>query len=130
MPTGAKKHDDPTRRGFLRLVAVWKTETRFLSNINEKCAHPAYQQIIGMGPEVIPFIFEELRRDPDDWFAALRALTGGNPVPPESRGKLKEMASAWLEWGERHGYSPVRGISLSASQPDHGVQQEPVDPGV
>ena len=34
-----------------------------------------------MGPEVIPLILAELENEPDYWFAALRELTGENPVP-------------------------------------------------
>jgi hypothetical protein len=37
--------------------------------------HPAYQQIIGLGKEALPLLFGELRRAPDHWFWALRAIT-------------------------------------------------------
>jgi hypothetical protein len=62
-----------------------------------------YQRIIGMGAPVVPLILEELRREPDQWFWALEAITGENPVPAGSAGKVREMAAAWLEWGKRHG---------------------------
>jgi hypothetical protein len=66
--------------------------------------HPAYQEIILMGQQVVPLLLAELRRDPDFWFAALRAITGENPVPPASAGKVKEMARAWIAWGKARGY--------------------------
>ena len=66
--------------------------------------HPAYQQIIAMGLEVVPLLFRELEREPDHWFRALHVLTGADPVPPESRGKIREMAAAWLRWGRDQGY--------------------------
>ena len=59
-------------REFYRLTAIWKTATVHLSNITEKCSHPAYERIIAMGTDVLPYIFEELDREPDDWFVALR----------------------------------------------------------
>jgi hypothetical protein len=113
-----------TARQFYRLMATWKTEVRFLSNINEKCSHSAYQQIIEMGQDVVPLILDELRREPDHWFAALRTLTGENPVPPEARGKPKEMTLAWLEWAEKHGYSQGSGTGLPESEPGHRSPDE------
>jgi hypothetical protein len=67
-------------------------------------SHPAYKEIIGMGQEVVPLLLAELKRKPDFWFAALRAITGEDPVPPESAGRIKEMAQAWVEWGRSKGY--------------------------
>jgi hypothetical protein len=58
--------------------------------------HPAYQQIIGLGPAGVPLLLRELEREPDHWFWALRAITGEDPVPEEARGRLREMAAAWL----------------------------------
>jgi hypothetical protein len=57
-----------------------------------------------MEPEVIPFLLRELEREPDHWFRALHALTGAHPVPAESRGKVHEMAVAWLRWAREQGY--------------------------
>jgi hypothetical protein len=69
-------------------------------------AHPAYQEIISMGRPAVPLLLAELRRRPDHWFLALSAITGANPVPSESAGKLAEMAEAWIRWGEAQGYLP------------------------
>jgi hypothetical protein len=115
---------DGILRNFYRLMATWKTETCFLSNINEKCAHPAYQEIIEMGRDVVPLILEELKREPDHWFAALRKLTGENPVPPGARGKLKDMALAWLEWANKHEYSPESRTGLPEAGPAYRLQEE------
>jgi hypothetical protein len=89
---------------FQILVQQWKKETAHLSNISKKALHPAYQEIIGMGKAVVPLLLTELRREPDDWFWALHAITGAKPVPPEGRGNLKDMAAAWLQWGLDQGY--------------------------
>jgi hypothetical protein len=66
--------------------------------------HLAYQQIIGLGPATTPLILRELEREPDDWFWALAAITGENPIPPGAERKLAEMRAAWLQWGAEHGY--------------------------
>jgi len=47
----------------------------------------------------------EVEHNLDHWFWALRAITGADPVPVESRGKLKEMAQAWLAWGRTYGFT-------------------------
>ena len=64
----------------------------------------AYQKIIGMGTPVVGLILQDLKRQPDHWFWALRSITGENPVEPSNRGRVGEMATAWLEWGRQNGY--------------------------
>jgi hypothetical protein len=88
---------------FRDLVRQWKEEA-LTSSVSEMATHPAYQQIIGMGKEVLPLLLEELRREPDHWFWALKSITGEDPVPPADRGKLQAMTQAWLDWAEGHGY--------------------------
>ena len=44
-----------------------------------------------------------MRREPDQWFWALEAITEQNPVPPEAMGKVRQMAEAWVRWGEQGG---------------------------
>ena len=61
--------------------------------------HPAYQQVIGMGWDVVPCILSELETAPDHWFWALTAITGQDPVLPDHRGKLRLMAQDWVRWG-------------------------------
>lgn len=88
---------------FKELTKQWKADRRFASSTDAIVKHPAYQQIIELGPVVIPFILEELKNDPDYWFWALAALAKTNPVPPESRGDLEEMTATWLDWGRTNG---------------------------
>lgn len=63
--------------------------------------HPAYQQIIGMGPDALPLILRDLADEPAPWFWALRAITGEDPVPEAERGDVDRMVEAWLSWGMR-----------------------------
>jgi hypothetical protein len=112
---------------FQDLVCEWKKATRHLSNMNERCRHPAYQEIIKFGRNVLPLVFEEMRREPDDWFPALRQLTGENPVSRNARGNLKEMTTAWLQWADEHGYSQHSLTGFSTSECAHGPPTEPMD---
>ena len=89
---------------FDRLRALWQGDTRFQSSMLEIGTHPAYQQIVGMGPPVLPLIFRQLAAKPDHWFWALKAITGEDPVADEDRGNLEAMTTTWLEWGRKHGY--------------------------
>ncbi|MEO8498218.1 MAG: hypothetical protein ABI614_24395 [Planctomycetota bacterium] len=87
------------RRQFESLSARWKEESRYLSSTTEIATNPAYQRIIGMGMPVVPLILEDLRKQPYHWFWALNAITGENPVPESMRGRIREMADAWISWG-------------------------------
>lgn len=89
---------------FNKFAEEWRVETGMLSLVTQKSMHPAYQKIIGMGRPVVPWILRELERKPDHWFWALREITGDNPVKPEQRGRMKQMAQAWIEWGKERGY--------------------------
>ena len=89
---------------FRKLAQEWKAERAPTSSVEKLAIHPAYQQIIDLGPDVLPAIFRELERAPDHWFWALRALTGENPVAPDHRGNLRSMADDWVEWAKQQGY--------------------------
>jgi hypothetical protein len=97
---------------FNRLASEWRRERNpFSSNPMEWAMCPSYQKIIGIGPEAVPLLLEELRRRPDHWFWALHVLTEEDPVPAEHRGHFDTMVSAWIAWGESHEF-----ISSAASQ--------------
>lgn len=92
---------------FHRLTRQWKNERGAQATAAAMAALPGYQKIIGMGPDALPFILAQLKSEgdtPDHWFWALAAISDENPVPPESRGKLSEMAKAWLAWGQKKGH--------------------------
>lgn len=96
----------PKRLGalFAELTAEWRQDTRFLSSTSAIATHPAYQRIIGLGPQVIPLILSDLQRAPGHWFWALTALTGENPVDPADQGRIGAMTAAWLKWGTDNGW--------------------------
>lgn len=89
---------------FTKLAKKWKRETINVSSIQQMVLHPCYQEIIAMGPRAIPLILNQLKREPDFWFWALRALTREDPVTEDIQGDLIEMTKAWLDWGSKHAY--------------------------
>jgi hypothetical protein len=88
---------------FHKLADQWRKETRHQSSASKMAMHPAYQQIIGMGREAVPFILQELKRTRGHWLWALFAITGEDPAPEGST--FAEAVDAWLSWGMQHGYA-------------------------
>lgn len=91
---------------FARLAADWKARSRHMSNVAQMAMLRPYQQIIGLGPAALPLLLGELAREPDQWFWALEAISGEDPVPAEANGRVAEMARAWLDWGRGRGLTP------------------------
>lgn len=91
------------RDRFQQRKEDWKSKTRHLSNVAQISLVFSYQEIIGMGPEVVPLILEELEKEPDHWFWALEAITGENPVGDDIAGNIEAAASAWIAWGRQRG---------------------------
>ena len=89
---------------FGKLASKWRDETFFHSNSHFIDYHPAYQEIISMGKDVLPLIFKELEQNGGHWYFALSELTGAHPVSFENRGRVSLMKESWLKWGKEHGY--------------------------
>jgi hypothetical protein len=94
--------DVAVRQRFAELTTQWSSETALESSVNRKAMNWAYQQIIGLGPDVLPLILAELEQETDDWFWALAAIAGEDPA--EGAETLDSAAEAWLDWGRRKGY--------------------------
>jgi hypothetical protein len=107
---------------FQSHLLKWKKERNRLSSSPGRLSDdPFYQRIIGMGPPIVPLILMQLRREvksgePGPWFTALFAITGENPIPERSRGKIREMANAWIVWGERTGRINAEGVGAVFSK--------------
>lgn len=96
---------------FEDLSVMWSQVTGHLSNMATRAMHPAYQRIIGMGLAVVPYILERFRQGSrEDWFWALTAITGANPITEGTAGKVDQMAEAWVRWGDAHGYGSTESV--------------------
>jgi hypothetical protein len=89
---------------FRRLETQWEEETAYLSSSTAIVEHPAFQEIIRLGPAVLPLMLRDLEQGPRLWVWALPALTGADPVPAEDRGNIPRMRDAWLSWARANGY--------------------------
>jgi hypothetical protein len=92
-----------TQERFQEMVDDWFRYRGPTSNLAEMVADPTFRQIVAAGKESIPFLLQELKRRPSFLALALPEITGENPVPRAARGKINEMAKAWLAWGEKNG---------------------------
>lgn len=99
------KHEQ-LQREFNKHHKKWHAETRFMSAPEDKYLHPSYARIIGMGRPVVRLILQSLQKEAADWFYALRAITGANPVTDDMAGDMHRMREAWLKWGSRRGLVP------------------------
>ncbi len=95
--------DDGLRVAFEELALAWSQGTSHLSSPARLIEHPAYRQIIGLGPAVLPLVLRDLEERGRFWFPVLNAITGENPVPDDAAGDVERMSEAWLQWGRANG---------------------------
>ena len=89
---------------FITLAEQWREETAGYATTTPEIAHPAYLRIIGMGERALPWIFKQLAEHGDQWYVALHAITGVDPVPEKDRGRRPKMREAWLGWARENGW--------------------------
>src|SRR5881296_4008791 len=87
---------------FNELAQAWYRDTRMLSSAQQIVLHPAYQKIIGMGKEALPFIFRELKRTRGHWLWALAMITREDRAKPGEN--FRNAVDSWLAWGQKMGY--------------------------
>jgi len=103
--SGNRNHiSQETQEKFTELANQYIQDIESMSSTVEMTKHPAYQKIVSMGQPVIPLMLQDLSQNPLYWLPALRQITKENPVQPNQRGKIKQMAEAWLNWGKEKGY--------------------------
>jgi hypothetical protein len=88
---------------FRRLATIWCAETACISSSSDLVAHPAFQEIVSLGPAVIPLLLRKLENRTGHWHRALRRITGIDPVPAADRGTIAKSAEAWMKWGKEQG---------------------------
>jgi hypothetical protein len=89
---------------FCRLRDEWARDTLMSSDGTAIVTHPAYYGIIGLGPDALPYIFEDLQNGGGPWFVALQAITHTDLTSHENAVDARKLREDWLAWGRRHGY--------------------------
>jgi len=97
-----KSHIAELEKEFHKLVRQWEDETSFHSSLGEIFTNEAYQRIMAMGRDALPWIFSELQRRPRHWFYALEKIVGHDVAAgAENFGKAR---AVWLKWGRDKNY--------------------------
>jgi hypothetical protein len=87
-----------------QLLEQWRAETAHISSGPQRTNHPAYQSLIALGDAALPFLLRDLEQTGDGHLSkALSAITGARPVPPEHRGRIRQIADDWLRWAKENG---------------------------
>lgn len=89
---------------FESRVRDWMEDTEWASSISTITEHRQFTELVNMGTIIIPFVLERLAAGELNahWFPLLKDLAGGNdPVPPQYRGRVQQMANEWLAWGRQ-----------------------------
>jgi hypothetical protein len=88
---------------FAELVGQWYSLATGSSDIAKRMLNEPFLQIIGLGEPAIPYILEELKKEPSILIEALRAITrcvvvGANDMT------FEEEINKWVQWGQESGY--------------------------
>lgn len=86
---------------FNELAAMWSKRTKHVSSATDLVSDPAYQGIIDLGWEVVPYLLVDLQKNKRFWFPALHAITNIRPFDPRDAGNSRRMTDAWIRWGKR-----------------------------
>jgi hypothetical protein len=111
---------------FRRLEAAWRADTYVLSSFTKIVGHPAFQEIIRLGDDVVPLMLRDLEERPRLWVWALPEITGENPVAEEDAGNIARMSEAWLKWGRE--WKPLASRERQRPEPFPPVADAPGSP--
>ena len=89
---------------FRRLADSWHKGTDYLSSMEEADHHPAYQEIIHLGSEVVPLLSRNLADNHTHWFAALEAIAGCGRCRQRSRAISPKWRKPGFRWAKDNGY--------------------------
>jgi len=94
---------------FNDLAERWERGTMHLSSTRQMKNHPTYKEILSMGKEILPFIFERWA-DPNilggSWEILIPELIGHMPIKFEEKeqGHMDIIKDKWFEWAKENGY--------------------------
>jgi hypothetical protein len=104
LPESVPQTSDTIEQRFRQLAAAWHKAVAHHSSYSVRTKHPAYREIIALGPEVVPLLLQDIEENHTHWFCALREITGANPIPESAAGNIPKMVEAWLIWAQENGY--------------------------
>jgi len=90
---------------FNQLASEIEEDCMMVSSSTQISLHLSFQEIIGMGSEVIPLLVRRLDRTPNFWLKALEVITSHNPIPKKDRGYVNKEIVHWKNWARENNYA-------------------------
>lgn len=84
------------KRIFYDHLEVWQTDTMFLSSISEVIEHRSFLAIIAMGRKAVPFIIEEIQREPSRLVWALNMIYN-KKITDKPNTTITEACKLWVK---------------------------------
>ena len=88
---------------FDALESSWKKETRFLSSIKDIIEQPAFQAIVAMGEQAVPFIGQSIEAEPSTLVWALNLIFKGK-ISEKKDLAIGEACKLWVKELRRQGW--------------------------
>jgi|GEM_PF-4159960 len=101
--SGSFEEASDKQRVFVHL-AEWSDKTSHMSDIYCKQGKSYREELVKMGKEIIPVLFECIMVYPLQCMAVLAEITDASPVKEENRGVVFSMVDDWIEYGRKEGY--------------------------
>jgi hypothetical protein len=96
-----RRSDSEVAEKFSALAREWREATAIESDLERIILNTAYQQIIGLGPQVLPHILRDMEETRDHWFWALMSIVGEDKAAGQT--SVGAAVEAWLAWGRGAG---------------------------
>jgi hypothetical protein len=101
LPAKISRSDEEVAERFRELTQEWRAATGFESNLERVILNRSYQEIIGLGPQVVPLILADMQRARGHWFWALSVIVGEDQAAGQT--SIAAATEAWLAWGRENG---------------------------
>jgi len=94
-----------TRLIDAKLNRIWE-DTKVHSNLQIVVDHPAFKELVEMGPKIIPYIVHYMTQKKADWthMMLLGTITKENPIAPQHAGNFNMHLAEWIIWYEHSKY--------------------------
>lgn len=83
---------------FIELREKFISETRYQSNPHLIRENENYKLILELGPDIFPFLLDDLYNKKVDWLDALAILKGHDPVQEVNWGDMNAMIDDWKNY--------------------------------
>lgn len=83
---------------FRRLYSQWLDDIAHMSSVREMMTGEGFEQMVAMGPDVLPLVLRELQAKPTFLFLVAQRITGHNPVTPDCVGDVQKIVACWVNW--------------------------------